>query len=268
MNGLDFPAVSPVIFTIGPLAIRWYSMAYLFGILIGWFLLTRNVRKNALALTKENIEDLVFYITLGVILGGRLGYVLFYGQETYLRHPLQIFAVWHGGMSFHGGIAGVILALWYFSRKIKYPFLGLTDLVVLYAPIGIFLGRLANFVNDELWGRPADVPWAVKFPNGSYVPRHPSQLYEALTEGLLMFLILNWLWRYKSVRSRTGTVSAVFAILYAVFRMSMEQFRQPDAQLGFFFGHVTMGQMLSLPLLIAGLAVLWAKLRPSRSRSA
>ena len=171
MNGLDFPAVSPVIFTIGPLAVRWYSMAYLFGILIGWFLLTRNVRKNALALTKENIEDLVFYITLGVILGGRLGYVLFYGQETYLRHPLQIFAVWHGGMSFHGGIAGVILALWYFSCKIKYPFLGLTDLVVLYAPIGIFLGRLANFVNDELWGRPADVPWAVKFPNGGYVPR-------------------------------------------------------------------------------------------------
>ena len=268
MNGLDFPAVSPVIFTIGPLAVRWYSMAYLFGILIGWFLLTRNVRKNALALTKENIEDLVFYITLGVILGGRLGYVLFYGQETYLRHPLQIFAVWHGGMSFHGGIAGVILALWYFSRKIKYPFLGLTDLVVLYAPIGIFLGRLANFVNDELWGRPADVPWAVKFPNGGYVPRHPSQQYEALTEGLLMFLILNWLWRYKSVRGRTGTVSAVFAVLYAVFRMSMEQFRQPDAQLGFFFGHVTMGQMLSLPLLIAGLAVLWAKLRPSRSRSA
>lgn len=269
MNGIDFPNISPIIFTIGPLAIRWYSMAYLFGILIGWFLLKNNVRKNNLGLSKENIEDLVFYITLGIILGGRLGYVLFYGQELFLHNPLQVFAIWHGGMSFHGGIAGVILALWYFSHKIKYPFLGLTDLVVLYAPIGIFLGRLANFVNDELWGRPADVAWAVKFPNGGFVPRHPSQLYEALTEGLLMFIVLNWLWRYKAVRERTGTVSAIFAVLYASFRMSMEQFRQPDAQLGFFFGHITMGQMLSLPLLIAGIVVLWVKLvKPSKSHSA
>ncbi len=262
MNGFDFPAISPIIFTIGPLAVRWYSMAYLFGILIGWFLLKRNVQKNNLKLTSENIEDLVFYITLGVILGGRLGYVLFYGQSMYWHHPLQVFAIWHGGMSFHGGILGVILALWYFSHKIKYPFLGLTDVVVLYAPIGIFFGRLANFVNDELWGRPTDVAWAVRFPNGGYVPRHPSQLYEAMTEGLLMFLVLNWLWRYQSVRSKTGTVSAVFAVLYAVFRGSMEQFRQPDAQLGFIFGTITMGQILSLPLLVAGVIVLWRNLKP------
>lgn len=264
MNGLDFPAISPIIFTIGPLAVRWYSMAYLFGILSGWFLLKRNVRKNNLKLTAENIEDLIFYITLGVILGGRLGYVLFYGQDTYWHHPLQVFAIWHGGMSFHGGILGVVLALWYFSHKIKYPFLGLTDVVVLYAPIGIFFGRLANFVNDELWGRPTDVAWAVRFPNGGYVPRHPSQLYEAMTEGLLMFLILNWLWRYKSVRDKVGTVSAVFAVLYALFRMSMEQFRQPDAQLGFIFGTITMGQILSFPLLVAGIIVLWRNLKPSK----
>ena len=268
---LAYPNISPVALSLGPVQVHWYGLMYLFAFLAGWGLARWRASRPAWIAAGWNgqkVDDLLTWIMLGVVAGGRLGYVLFYGQETYLRHPLQIFAVWHGGMSFHGGIAGVILALWYFSRKIKYPFLGLTDLVVLYAPIGIFLGRLANFVNDELWGRPADVPWAVKFPNGGYVPRHPSQLYEALTEGLLMFLILNWLWRYKSVRSRTGTVSAVFAVLYAVFRMSMEQFRQPDAQLGFFFGHVTMGQMLSLPLLIAGLAVLWAKLRPSRSRSA
>ena len=172
-------------------------------------------------------------------------------------------------MSFHGGIIGVILAIWYFARKIHYPFLGLTDLVVLYAPIGIFLGRLANFVNDELWGRPTDVAWAVKFPSGGYIPRHPSQIYEALTEGVLMFLVLNFLWRYKAVREKVGVTSALFAILYATFRMSMEQFRQPDAQLGFFFGSITMGQMLSCPLLIAGLWVLWVKVfKPWMSRSA
>lgn len=261
MNGLDFPAISPIMFEIGPVAIRWYSMAYLFGLLIGWFLLSRNVQKNNLKLSKENMEDLVFYVTLGIILGGRLGYVLFYGNGVFWRHPLQIFAIWHGGMSFHGGIAGVIISLWVYARKIKMPFLQVTDLVVLYVPIGIFLGRLANFVNDELWGRPSDVPWAVKFPSGGYVPRHPSQLYEALAEGVVMFIVLNWLWRYKSVREKTGLVSAVFAILYAVFRMSMEQFRQPDAQLGFFFDFITMGQMLSLPLLIAGLVVFYLACR-------
>ena len=246
MNGFDFPSISPVMFTLGPIAVRWYSMAYLLGIIFGWVMLKRNVKKNNLALSEANIEDLVFYVTLGIILGGRLGYVLFYGQDVYWHNPLQILAIWHGGMSFHGGIIGVILAIWYFSRKIHYPFLGLTDLVVLYAPIGIFLGRLA-------------VAWAVKFPSGGYIPRHPSQIYEALTEGVLMFLVLNFLWRYKCVREKMGVTSALFAILYATFRMSMEQFRQPDAQLGFFFGGVTMGQMLSCPLLIAGLWVLWVK---------
>ena len=266
--GFAYPDISPIMFELGPLVIRWYSMAYLVGLLLGWWWVNRLVKKYDLKLTVQNIEDLVFYCTLGIILGGRLGYVLFYGEGMLRENWLEVFAIWKGGMSFHGGAIGVAAAVYFYSSKIHCRFLTITDLVVLPAPIGLFLGRLANFVNDELWGRPADVPWAVKFPNGGYVPRHPSQLYEALTEGLLMFLILNWLWRYKSVRSRTGTVSAVFAILYAVFRMSMEQFRQPDAQLGFFFGHVTMGQMLSLPLLIAGLAVLWAKLRPSRSRSA
>ena len=257
MTGLEYPEISPIIFSIGPLAIRWYSMAYLIGIISAWLLVKRQVRIYNIPLTKENLEDLVFDVTLGIILGGRLGYVLFYGGSLFWEHPLQIFAIWQGGMSFHGGIIGVILAIWYFAHSVKMPFLKVTDLVVLYVPIGIFLGRLANFVNDELWGRVTDVAWAVRFPNGGYLPRHPSQLYEALAEGVLMFIILNLLWRFKGVRERTGLVSGAFAFLYAVFRMSMEQFREPDAQLGFFFGSVTMGQMLSLPFFIVGLCVMW-----------
>lgn len=257
MTGLEYPEISPIIFSIGPVAIRWYSMAYLIGIISAWLLVKRQVRIYNIPLTKENLEDLVFDVTLGIILGGRLGYVLFYGGSLFWKHPLQIFAIWQGGMSFHGGIIGVILAIWYFAHSIKMPFLKVTDLVVLYVPIGIFLGRLANFVNDELWGRVTDVAWAVRFPNGGYLPRHPSQLYEALAEGVLMFIILNLLWHFKGVRERTGLVSGAFAFLYAVFRMSMEQFREPDAQLGFFFGSVTMGQMLSLPFFIAGLFVMW-----------
>lgn len=256
MTGLDFPNISPIIFSIGPLAIRWYSMAYLFGIVIGWYLVNRNVKKYDLGLTKENIEDMAFYITLGIILGGRFGYVLFYGKSMFWENPLQIFEIWNGGMSFHGGVLGVIVALWWFAHKIKYKFLSLTDLVVLYAPIGIFCGRLANFVNDELWGRVTDVPWAVKFPSGGYLPRHPSQLYEALFEGLVMFVVLNFLWRYKWVRERSGFVSSLFVTLYGIFRISMEQFREPDQHMGFFFHYFTMGQILSVPLIIAGVWVM------------
>lgn len=261
MNGFDFPDISPIIFSIGPLAVRWYSMAYLFGIVCGWYLIVRNVRKYNLGLTKENIEDLVFYLTLGIVVGGRLGYVLFYGGSAFWHNPLQIFAVWKGGMSFHGGLLGVIAATYLFSRKINYKFLALTDLIVLYAPIGIFCGRLANFVNDELWGRITNVAWAVKFPSGGYWPRHPSQLYEAFFEGIVMFVVLNWLWRYPRVRECQGFVSSLFVILYGIFRMSMEQFREPDEQMGFFFNYFTMGQILSLPLVILGVIVMYFSLR-------
>lgn len=252
MTGLAYPEISPIIFSVGPLAIRWYSMAYLVGIISAWLLVKRQVRIYHIPLTKANLEDLVFDVTMGIILGGRLGYVLFYGGSMFWEHPLQIFAIWNGGMSFHGGIVGVILAIGYFAYKVKMPFLRVTDLVVLYVPIGIFLGRLANFVNDELWGRVTDVAWAVRFPNGGFLPRHPSQIYEALAEGVGLFLILNFLWQFKWVRERTGFVSAAFVFLYACLRMSMEQFREPDAQLGFFFGHITMGQMLSLPFFLVG----------------
>lgn len=261
MNGIDFPDISPIIFSVGPLAIRWYSMAYLFGIVAGWFLIIRNVKKYDLGLTKTNIEDLVFYLTLGIVVGGRVGYVLFYGGDAFWQNPLQVFAVWKGGMSFHGGVLGVIGAVYLFSRKINYKFLGLTDLIVLYAPIGIFCGRIANFINDELWGRISDVPWAVKFPNGGYLPRHPSQLYEAFFEGIVMFIILNLLWQSAWVRKRSGFVSALFVALYGIFRMVMEQFREPDAQMGFFFNYFTMGQILSLPLVILGVVVIYVKVR-------
>ena len=261
MTGWDFPNISPIIFSVGPVAVRWYSMAYLFGIVTAWLLVRRNIKKYDLPLTNEKLEDLVFYVTLGIILGGRLGYVLFYGGSEFFKNPLLIFEVWKGGMSFHGGVLGVIAAAYWFARKNGCRFLGITDLIVLYAPIGIFCGRLANFVNDELWGRVTDVPWAVRFPNGGYLPRHPSQLYEACFEGIVMFAVLNFLWRYKSVRERHGLVSALFITLYGIFRILMERFREPDAQLGFFFGHVTMGQILSLPLIVGGSLIIAYLLR-------
>ena len=259
---MDFPDISPIIFEIGPIAIRWYSLAYLVGIVVAWLLATWNIKKYKSVVTKEMLEDLAFYSTLGIILGGRLGYVLFYGGDMFWKNPLQILAIWQGGMSFHGALLGVIVGILFCARKNKVGYFVMNDLVALYAPIGIFLGRLANFVNDELWGRVTDVAWAVKFPSGGYLPRHPSQLYEALAEGLLMFVILNILWQFKWVRERRGFVSCMFAIIYAVSRMVMEQFREPDAHLGFFFGSFTMGQLLSMPLLLAGIGFgLWLSLR-------
>ena len=261
MTGLTYPEISPIAFSLGPIDIRWYSLAYLTGILAAWFLLLRNNDKNKLGYSRQQIEDLAFYVTLGIIIGGRLGYAVFYGGAEMWLKPWRLLELWKGGMSFHGGIAGVIGAVWLFARKYQFKFLAITDLVVLYTPIGMFLGRIANFINDELWGRETDVPWAVRFPNGGYVPRHPSQLYEAFFEGIIIFIVLNLMWRLPKVRERSGIVSAMFVLLYGVFRIFMEQFRQPDVQLGFFFGGVTMGQMLSVPLIAAGAWVLTVKLR-------
>lgn len=258
---IDFPNISPVAFAIGPFQLRWYALAYLFGILSAWFLTKRNIDKYKLGLTSAQLDDLVFYTTLGIILGGRLGYVLFYGKAYFWHHPAEILAVWHGGMSFHGGIAGVILALYCFAKKQKFPFLKITDIVALYVPIGIFLGRLTNFINDELWGRVTTVPWAVKFPSGGYMPRHPSQIYEALSEGVLMFIILNLLWKKGFVRNHHGIISAVFLIIYTLSRLCMEFFREPDEQIGFIFGQVTLGQLLSIPFLLIGGYVLIKSLK-------
>ncbi|MBR1601506.1 MAG: prolipoprotein diacylglyceryl transferase [Alphaproteobacteria bacterium] len=265
MIGLAYPEISPIIFSVGPIAIRWYSMAYLVGIVLGWWLAASRVKKYNLGLTKSNCEDIAFAVTLGIILGGRIGYVLFYGSGQYWQNPLEILEVWHGGMSFHGGIFGVIIALFISSRLIKYPFLKLTDLVAPVVPIGIFLGRLANFINDELWGRVTDVAWAIRFPRGGYLPRHPSQLYEACLEGICLFVILNLLWKNKWCREHDGIISSAFLLGYAGFRSLIEQFREPDAQIGFLWGGFTMGQLLSLPIMLIGAYLLLRWLIPKKA---
>ncbi len=256
MIGLEFPNISPVIFSIGSFAVRWYSMAYLVGIVAAWFAVRKMVKKYNLELTHQQIEDAVFFATIGIIVGGRLGYVFFYGRDFFWHHPWKILELWHGGMSFHGGAVGAILGLLYAAWSRKASFWLLTDLAALFAPIGIFLGRIANFVNDELWGRVTDVPWAVRFPSGGYLPRHPSQLYEAAAEGLGILIVLNLLWLYKPIRDRHGIVSALFVILYGIFRIGLEYFRQPDEQLGFLSGGLTMGQWLSIPVLVFGVMLL------------
>jgi phosphatidylglycerol:prolipoprotein diacylglycerol transferase len=220
---------------------------------LGWRILRRVVARPGWLLTPADIDDLLFYATLGVILGGRLGYVLFYQTGYYLTHPHEILYVWHGGMSFHGGLAGVLIAAALFARSRDLPFLEIGDALAIVTPIGLFFGRIANFINAELWGRVTDVPWAVIFPTAGPEPRHPSQLYEAALEGLLLFAVMWWLGaRPRDPRGR-GFLSGVFLIGYSLSRILVEFFREPDAQLGFLAGGLTMGQILSLPMLVAGI---------------
>lgn len=259
MVGIAYPDISPIIFSLGSIAIRWYSMAYLVGILLGWWLVSARVKKYHIDLTSKDLEDIAFYITLGIILGGRFGYVIFYNAGQYWQNWKEIFAVWHGGMSFHGGIVGVIIACWLAAKKVHFPFLKLTDLVAPVVPIGIFLGRLANFANDELWGRVTDVAWAIRFPNGGYLPRHPSQIYEGILEGLVLFVLLNILWKIRRCRECNGFISGMFLLGYTVSRMIVEQFREPDAQIGFLWQGLTMGQILSSPFFIIGLYLIFRK---------
>ena len=254
MFAIPFPAIDPVLISIGPLAIRWYSLAYIAGILIGWrYILGLAAARKCDGIDAAAIDDLIVWLVLGVILGGRLGYVLFYKAGYYLANPLEAFYIWQGGMSFHGGAIGVILAMALFSRKRGIAFLPLADMVVCAVPIGLFFGRIANFINGELFGRPTDVDWAVVFPRGGPDPRHPSQLYESLLEGLVLFLILAALWRFTRLRDRPGALGGVFLMGYGAFRFFVEFFREPDAHLGFLFAGATMGQLLSLPLIVAGL---------------
>ncbi|WP_149536013.1 prolipoprotein diacylglyceryl transferase [Siccirubricoccus phaeus] len=264
---IPFPAIDPVLVEIGPFAIRWYALAYILGIVLGWVLAKRLVALAPRVATAEQVDDAVTWITLGIILGGRLGYVLFYRPGHYLAHPLEVLAVWTGGMSFHGGALGVILALLLFCRNRGIEVLGFADRVVSVVPIGLFLGRCANFVNGELWGRVTDVPWAMVFPTGGPEPRHPSQLYQAGMEGVLLFLLLQVLVRQRAVRERRGFVSGAFLAGYAVARGVGEMFRQPDAQLGFLIGGATMGQLLSLPMLAVGVWLMW-RARPAGAAAA
>lgn len=257
---LPFPDFDPVLIQIGPFAIRWYALAYIAGILLGWLYARRIIAKTALwggraPLTLAAFDDFIVWVTFGIILGGRIGYVLFYNPAYFAAHPAEIIQLWHGGMSFHGGFTGCVIAVLLFARRRKIPTLSLGDITCAVAPIGLFLGRLANFINAELWGRPSDVPWAVVFPGGGPLPRHPSQLYEAGLEGLLLLIVLAVAIRAGALK-RPGLVTGLFAVGYALARSFCELFREPDAQLGFLWGGLTMGMLLSVPLCLAGIGLI------------
>ena len=257
---LPYPAINPVLISIGPLAVRWYALAYIVGIIAGWFYARAIVSSPRLwggtaPLTVTDFDDFVIWITLGVILGGRTGYVLFYNFPHFAAHPVEILELWNGGMSFHGGLIGCIVAVVIYALRRGIPMFSLGDVTAAVAPIGLFLGRVANFINGELWGRPSDVPWAMIFPNGGPIPRHPSQLYEAALEGVVLFLFLFLLVRSGALKRR-GLVTGAFAVGYGVARITCEFFREPDAQLGFLWGGLTMGMLLCIPLILAGTAVL------------
>jgi len=259
---IPYPAINPVLISIGPFAVRWYALAYIVGIIAGWFYARALIAAPRLwggraPFGALDFDDFVIWITLGIILGGRSGYVLFYDLPLFLAHPLQIFALWTGGMSFHGGVIGCAVAIVLFARRRRLSMLSLADLTSGVAPIGLFLGRIANFINGELWGRPTDVPWAMIFPNGGPIPRHPSQLYEAALEGVVLFAVLGLLMRCGALK-RPGFVAGAFALGYGAARIVCEFFREPDAQLGFLWGGLTMGMLLCIPLMLAGIAVLAA----------
>jgi phosphatidylglycerol:prolipoprotein diacylglycerol transferase len=252
---LMFPDFDPVAVHLGPLSIRWYALAYITALVLGWRLMRRLVRLDPPVASAEQTDDFLTWATLGVVLGGRLGYILFYQPDLYFAHPLAMLRVWQGGMSFHGGALGVIVALLIFTRMHRIPLLGFADRLAVCVPIGLGLGRIANFINGELWGRPAPdwLPWAMIFPTGGPIPRHPSQIYQALLEGLVLFVVLFTLSRRPSLRARFGFLTGVFLVGYAIARSIGELFRQPDAFIGYLPGGVTMGQVLSLPMLLAGL---------------
>jgi phosphatidylglycerol:prolipoprotein diacylglycerol transferase len=250
---IPFPSIDPILVEIGPLAIRWYGLAYVVGLILGWQYVRRLAKGPPPVTYERNVDDFLVWATLGVVLGGRIGYVLFYQPAYFFAHPLAIFEVWAGGMSFHGGLLGVVTASLIFVHRRNLPLLAFGDTLACAAPIGLFFGRLANFINGELFGRPTDVPWAMVFPRGGPLPRHPSQIYEALMEGVLLFTVLYLLWRREAIRRRSGTLIGVFLIGYAIARSVGELFRQPDVQIGFLLGGTTMGQWLSAPMLIAGL---------------
>ena len=266
---LAYPAIDPVAIAIGPVVIRWYALAYVTGLLLAWRLALRLARRPGSVVSTEATDDFLTWAILGVILGGRLGYILAYNFDQYMATPLAILEVWHGGMSFHGGMLGVVLAVVVFCRRRGIPMLALGDMIAPQVPIGLFLGRLANFVNGELYGRPADVPWAMVFPTDPEgVPRHPSQLYQAGLEGLVLLVILQVLVAAGGL-ARRGLATGVFLCGYGLARITGEFFRAPDAHLGFLWGGATMGQLLSLPMVLAGLGlIIWSLRRPAKVTAA
>jgi phosphatidylglycerol---prolipoprotein diacylglyceryl transferase len=257
---LPFPNFDPVLLQLGPFAIRWYALAYIAGILLGWLYARAIIRTERYwggpaPMAVTDFDDFIVWVTLGIILGGRIGYVLFYNLDYFATHPLESLELWKGGMSFHGGFTGCVLAVVLFAKSRGIPMLSLGDVTCAVGPIGLFFGRLANFVNGELWGRSSDVSWAMVFPGGGPLPRHPSQLYEATLEGLGLLLLLAVCIRMGALK-RPGLIIGLFAIGYAIARAFCEFFREPDAQLGFLWGGLTMGMLLSLPLLLFGILLI------------
>jgi phosphatidylglycerol---prolipoprotein diacylglyceryl transferase len=258
---LPFPDIDPVIFELGPLQPRWYGLMYLLGFSATWLLVRHQIRKFGLEQLGRHFENLTFILILGLILGARLGYVFFYHPAYFLAHPLEILAVWQGGLSFHGGLLGLVGGGWLYCRSQGLDFWQAADVYTVTAPIGLGFGRIGNFINGELYGRVSDVPWAMVFPNGGPLPRHPSQLYEAALEGAVLFVILWWL---KDKRWPAGSMLALFLIFYGFFRGFVEFFREPDAHLGYIVSFLTMGQLLSLAMILAGGLLLVYRLKAGR----
>lgn len=261
---IPFPNIDPIALQIGPLAIRWYALSYIAGVILGWRYAAHLARRFNTGITPEHITDFISWLVVGILLGGRIGYVLFYNLDYYLLHPASAMMIWNGGMSFHGGLLGVIAAAFLFCHVNKLRFFALTDIIACVAPIGLFFGRIANFINGELYGRASDDAWAVVFPRGGDAPRHPSQLYEAGLEGLLILVILGVLARQKSLQTREKYLSGIFLILYGLFRSFCEFFREPDIQIGFLAGGTTMGQLLCIPMVAFGIWLVW-KSRPLKT---
>jgi phosphatidylglycerol:prolipoprotein diacylglycerol transferase len=265
---LPFPAIDPVVVTIGPLAIRWYALAYIAGIFLAWWYAKQLVKNSDLwgpggaPMKGGDLDDFIVWAALGVVVGGRLGYILFYDLPHYIADPADILAVWHGGMSFHGGFLGMMLAMTLFARSRHIPAWSLIDVVATGVPFGLFFGRIANFVNGELWGRPSDVPWAIVFPGAGDAPRHPSQLYEAALEGIMLFIAIRIAThRFHKLQTR-GFVSGVFCTGYGLARTLSEFFRQPDIQIGYLAGGLTLGMLLSIPMVLFGIGLMiWSSRR-------
>lgn len=257
LNMLTYPHLNPIAFSLGPLHVHWYGLMYLLGFMLAWTLGLWRTKRYHLPWTPEEVGDLIFYAALGVILGGRIGYMLFYNTHAFIHAPWILFKIWEGGMSFHGGLLGVLSAVGLFAYRFKKPLWVVGDFITPLVPLGLALGRLGNFINGELWGRAADVPWAMIFPNSDGQPRHPSQLYEFGLEGIALFIVV---FIYARKPRPAGCVSGVFLMGYAVARMICECFREPDIQLGFIaFDWLTMGQLLSLPMFILGALLYWTK---------
>ena len=262
---ITYPNIDPVALDLGIIKIHWYGISYVVGILGAWLLLRYRAKADHWQFDDEQVSDLIFYAMLGIIIGGRLGSVLFYNFSYYIQHPIEIFYIHQGGMAFHGGLIGVITAVWLYSKKINTPFFNVTDFIAPVVPIGLGCGRIGNFINGELWGSPSNVAWAMVFPDPAAggVARHPSQLYEAFLEGLVLFIIL---WLYSAKPRPMMSISGLFLLFYGLFRFAVEFVRMPDSHIGYLaFEWLTMGQLLSLPMVIFGMILLWLAYRSRRS---